>query len=300
MKTMADAAHAKPHHDYHLVNPSPWPAIGATSAFVTAVGAILWMHHTVAYAWIILGVGAIGIAYTMIGWWRDVINEAEFLGDHTAVVQISHRYGMILFIASEVMFFVAWFWAYFNTALFPSEARDFVRDILLGCGFGANINAGCPVPGVWPPHGIQTFDAWHLPLLNTLILLTSGTTVTWAHHALLENNRKGLVWGLACTIALGLTFTCVQGWEYAHAAFHYSGNIYGATFFMATGFHGAHVIIGSIFLIVCLFRALAGQFTPTQHLGFEFCAWYWHFVDVVWLFLFACIYVWGGGGPEIG
>ena len=151
--------------------------------------------------------------------------------------------------------------------------------------------------GVWPPKDIHTFDPWHLPLLNTLILLTSGTTVTWAHHALLENNRKGLIWGLVCTIALGMTFTCVQAYEYGHAAFHYSGNIYGATFFMATGFHGAHVIIGSVFLIVCLVRALDGQFTPTQHLGFEFAAWYWHFVDVVWLFLFACIYVWGAGAP---
>jgi cytochrome c oxidase subunit III len=200
-------------------------------------------------------------------------------------VQISHRYGMILFIASEVMFFVAWFWAYFNTALFPDEFRDVARIAYTG--------------GVWPPKGVDTFDPWHLPLLNTLILLTSGTTVTWAHHALLENDRKGLVWGLVLTIALGLSFTCVQAWEYMHAMFHYSGNIYGATFFMATGFHGAHVIIGSIFLIVCLFRAMAGQFKPTQHLGFEFAAWYWHFVDVVWLFLFACIYVWGGG-PHAG
>ncbi len=183
----------------------------------------------------------IGIAYTMIGWWRDVIYEAEVEGDHTRVVQISHRYGMILFIASEVMFFVAWFWAYFNTALFPDELQDVGRIAFTG--------------GVWPPKGIETFDPWHFPLLNTLILLTSGTTVTWAHHALLENDRKGLIWGLVCTIALGLTFTCVQAWEYAHAAFHYSGNMYGAAFFMATGFHGAHVIIGSIFLIVCLFRA---------------------------------------------
>ena len=211
-------------------------------AFIAAVGLILWMHHIVAYAPLILGIGAIGIAYTMIGWWRDVIFEAEVEHDHTRVVQISHRYGMILFIASEVMFFVAWFWAYFNTALFPDEVRDIARIAATG--------------GVWPPKGIETFDPWHLPLLNTLILLTSGTTVTWAHHALLENNRKGLIWGLVCTIALGLTFTCVQAYEYAHAAFHYSGNIYGATFFMATGFHGAHVIIGSIFLIVCLFRAL--------------------------------------------
>jgi cytochrome c oxidase subunit 3 len=278
-------AHAEPQHDYHLVNPSPWPAIGSVSAFVAAVGAILWMHHMVGYAPLILGAGVIGIAYTMFGWWRDVIHEAEFEGDHTRVVQISHRYGMILFIASEVMFFVAWFWAYFNTALFPDEFRDVARIAYTS--------------GVWPPKGVETFDPWHLPLLNTLILLTSGTTVTWAHHALLENDRKGLVWGLTLTVALGLSFTCVQAWEYAHALFHYSGNIYGATFFMATGFHGAHVIIGSIFLIVCLFRAKAGQFTPTQHLGFEFAAWYWHFVDVVWLFLFACIYVWGGG-PHAG
>jgi cytochrome c oxidase subunit 3 len=282
--TMANA-HAEVHHEYHLVNPSPWPAVGATSAFVAAVGLILWMHHIVAYAPIILGAGTIGIAYTMIGWWRDVIHEAEFEGDHTRVVQISHRYGMILFIASEVMFFVAWFWAYFNTALFPGQFEDVARIAF--------------THGVWPPKGIETFDPWHFPLLNTLILLTSGTTVTWAHHSLLENDRKGLIWGLVLTIALGFCFTCVQAWEYGHAAFHYSGNIYGATFFMATGFHGAHVIIGTIFLTVCLFRAKAGQFSPTQHLGFEFAAWYWHFVDVVWLFLFACIYVWGGG-PHSG
>ena len=282
---MADAhaadAHAKPHHAYHLVDPSPWPAIGAVSAFVTAVGAILWMHHLNAAAPYLFAVGTLGIMYTMFGWWRDVAREATYEGYHTRVVQISHRYGMMLFIASEVMFFVAWFWAYFNTALFPADMQEILRDQFLG--------------GQWPPKGIQTFDPWHLPLLNTLILLTSGTTVTWAHHALLENDRKGLKQGLILTILLGLSFTCVQAWEYYHAAFNYSGNIYGATFFMATGFHGAHVIIGTIFLIVCLFRAIAGQFKPTQHLGFEFAAWYWHFVDVVWLFLFVCIYWYGAG-----
>ena len=281
---MADA-HAK-QHDYHLVDPSHWPAFGSAMAFIMAVGAITWMHHSFTGAGWIFIAGALGVLYTMFGWWSDVVREAEYGHYHTRVVQISHRYGMILFIASEVMFFVAWFWAYFNTALFPDELRDVGRIAF--------------THGVWPPQGIQTFDPWHFPLLNTLILLTSGTTVTWAHHALLENNRKGLIWGLALTIALGLTFTGVQAWEYAHAAFHYSGNMYGAAFFMATGFHGAHVIIGSIFLIVCLFRALAGQFTPTQHLGFEFAAWYWHFVDVVWLFLFACIYVWGQGPPIAG
>ena len=279
---MADAH--KVQHDYHLVDPSPWPIVGAVSAFVLAVGAITWMHHSFAAAPLVFGAGALGVLYTMVGWWRDVMNEAEHLGDHTRVVQISHRYGMILFIASEVMFFVAWFWAYFNTALFPNDMHQIVRTELLG--------------QAWPPKGIETFDPWHLPLLNTLILLTSGTTVTWAHHALLENDRNGIKQGLWLTIALGAAFTCVQAYEYSHAAFNFKGNIYGATFFMATGFHGAHVLIGTIFLSVCLARVYAGHFNPKQHLGFEFAAWYWHFVDVVWLFLFACIYVWGAGGEH--
>jgi cytochrome c oxidase subunit III len=272
-------AEAHVQHDYHLVDPSPWPAVGATAAFILAVGLIAWMKHMFAGAPIVFFAGALGVAYTMIMWWRDVIKEAEYKGHHTRVVQLHHRYGMILFIASEVMFFVAWFWAYFNSALFPDDLHHFARQELFG--------------GTWPPKGIQTFDPWHLPLLNTLILLTSGTTVTWAHHALLHDDRDGLKKGLICTIVLGALFTCVQAYEYSHAAFGFKGNVYGATFFMATGFHGAHVIIGTIFLSVCLFRAYAGHFTPKQHLGFEFAAWYWHFVDVVWLFLFACIYVWG-------
>jgi cytochrome c oxidase subunit 3 len=204
------------------------------------------------------------------------------------VVQISHRYGMILFIASEVMFFVAWFWAYFNTALFPSDAQQFLRFELLG--------------HVWPPAPSPdhtafrgTFDPWHLPLLNTLILLTSGTTVTWAHHALLHNDRRGLVLGLFCTVVLGILFTACQAYEYMHAGFGFANHIYGSTFFMATGFHGFHVIVGTIFLTVCLIRAMRGAFTPKMHFGFEAAAWYWHFVDVVWLFLFTCIYVWGAG-----
>ena len=274
-------AEAHSNHPYHLVEPSPWPAVGAVSAFLLAVGLIVWMRHMFDAAPIVFALGAIGIAYTMIGWWRDVIREAEHEGHHSRVVQLSHRYGMILFIASEVMFFVAWFWAYFNTALFPANIHDVMRTELLG--------------GTWPPKGIETFDPWHLPLLNTLILLTSGTTVTWAHHALLENDRQRLKWGLICTILLGLSFTAIQAYEYSHAHFACKGHIYGATFFMATGFHGAHVIIGTIFLSVCLLRAFLGQFKPSQHLGFEFAAWYWHFVDVVWLFLFTCIYVWGAG-----
>jgi cytochrome c oxidase subunit III len=280
---MADA-HAK-NHDYHLVDPSPWPFIGSVAAFITAVGAVMWMHNSTSA---IMLVGFALVLYTMFMWWRDVINEAH-KGDHTPVVSLHLRYGMIMFIASEVMFFVAWFWAFFNASLFSSEPIQQAAVAATG--------------GIWPPKGTEIFDPWHLPFLNTLILLTSGTTVTWAHHALLNNDRKGLVWGLVCTVALGLLFTSIQAYEYANAAFAFSrdngGNIYGSTFFMATGFHGFHVIIGTIFLTVCLLRALKGHFSPQQHFGFEAAAWYWHFVDVVWLFLFACIYVWGGSGGEI-
>ena len=281
---MADV-HAKPHHDYHLVAPSPWPLVGSVSVFIMAVGGIVWMKnlgfgslHLGPY---IFGVGLLGVLYTMLQWWLDVIHEAQH-GDHTRVVQISHRYGMILFIASEVMFFVAWFWAYFNVALFPSESIEYLRSAFTG--------------GVWPPKGTAPLDPFHLPLFNTLILLTSGTTITWAHHGLLHNDRTALKYGLILTFLLGMLFTSVQGYEYAHAEFAFKNSIYGSTFFMATGFHGFHVIIGTIFLIVCTIRAYAGQFTPKQHLGFEFAAWYWHFVDVVWLFLFTCIYVWGSWG----
>ncbi|MBV8848293.1 MAG: cytochrome c oxidase subunit 3 [Methylobacteriaceae bacterium] len=281
---MADA-HLKPNHDYHLVNPSPWPIIGSIGAFLMAVGAIMWMKGLaiggLKAGGITFIIGTLIVLYVMAAWWTDVIREAEH-GDHTRVVQISHRYGMILFIASEVMFFVAWFWAFFDASLFTGESIQYSRVEFTG--------------GHWPPKGIEVFDPWHLPLLNTLILLTSGTTVTWAHHALLHGDRKGLKQGLILTIVLGICFTCVQAYEYSHAAFAFKGSIYGATFFMATGFHGFHVLIGTLFLIVCLLRAYLGQFTPQQHLGFEFAAWYWHFVDVVWLFLFSCIYVWGSWG----
>ena len=280
---MADA-HAK-NHDYHLVNPSPWPAVGGASAFILAIGAVRWMHGG---TWAIMAVGFALVLYTMFMWWRDVIHEAN-TGDHTPVVSLHLRYGMIMFIASEVMFFVAWFWAFFDASLFANEPIQAARVAL--------------TEGTWPPKGTAIFDPWHLPLVNTLILLTSGTTVTWAHHALLNNDRKGLKWGLIATVALGALFTCVQGYEYAHAAFAFNrengGNIYGSTFFMATGFHGFHVLIGTIFLLICLFRALNGAFTPKQHFGFEAAAWYWHFVDVVWLFLFACIYVWASAGVPI-
>ncbi len=287
---MADA-HAK-HHDYHLVDPSPWPLIGSIGAFVLAVGAVLWMHHDFAKTLfsadhvgvVVFGLGLAVVLYTMFAWWRDIILEAH-RGDHTPVVQLHLRYGMILFIASEVMFFVAWFWAFFDASLFTAEPIQATRAAFTG--------------GHWPPKGIEVFDPWHIPLLNTLILLTSGTTVTWAHHALIHGDRKGLKQGLALTVLLGLTFSFFQGFEYHDAAFSFAGSIYGSTFFMATGFHGFHVIIGTIFLAVCLLRAIGGDFTPTHHFGFEAAAWYWHFVDVVWLFLFATIYIWGSAGATI-
>jgi cytochrome c oxidase subunit 3 len=276
---MAEAS--TPNHPYHLVEPSPWPAFGAVSAFIAALGGIAFMHGA-SFLWLLPGL--IGIAYTMIVWWRDVVNEAQS-GHHTPVVQLHLRYGMLLFIASEVLFFVAFFWAFFDSAIDPASTKEIARTAFNG--------------GHWPPVGTEVFDPWHLPLLNTLILLTSGTTVTWAHHALLNNDRRGLIWGLSLTIALGVIFTSVQAYEYAHAAFLFSGGIYGSTFYMATGFHGFHVIIGTIFLTVCLVRAVKGHFTPEQHFGFEAAAWYWHFVDVVWLFLFFCVYIWGGWGATV-
>ena len=279
-----DHSHAK-HHDYHLVNPSPWPLLSSVSAFFMAVGLVFWMkgmsvlgHQAGAY---VFGTGFIALLFVLGAWWLDVTREA-LGGDHTRVVQLSHRYGMMMFIASVVMFFVGWFWAFFDVALFADNAQQFQRAAVTG--------------GVWPPKGIETFDPWHLPLLNTLILLTSGATITWAHHSLLENDKAGFKLGLTLTIVLGIAFSFCQAFEYSHAGFGFSGSIYGATFFMATGFHGVHVIIGTIFLIVCLLRAHLGQFSPERHLGFEFAAWYWHFVDVVWLFLFASIYIYGSGG----
>ena len=267
-------------HDYHILPPDIWPFVGAMSALTMTSGLVLFMHKVPGGSSVALA-GLLGVALTMFSWWGKVIKEAHE-GHHTPVVQLHQRYGMILFIASEVMFFVGWFWAFFDFSLFPSKIAVDV------------------IGGQWPPKAITAvMNAFDLPLLNTLILLTSGTTVTWAHHALLHNDRRGLKIGLTLTILLGLTFTCVQAWEYMHAPFAFSNSIYGATFFMATGFHGAHVVIGTIFLIVCLVRANAGQFTPQQHLGFEFAAWYWHFVDVVWLFLFSCIYVWGSWGAVI-
>ena len=255
-------------HDYHLVDPSPWPIFTSFACLILSLGAVYYFHTKA--LWLLL-IGTALLIYGSFMWFRDVVDEAEKQGHHTMVVQITHRYGMTLFIASEVLFFVAWFWAFFNASLFPTEA----------------------IGKMWPPADIKTFDPWDIPLINTLILLLSGTTVTWAHHAMIENDRKGLINGLIATVFLGFVFSCFQAYEYLHATFTIDGNIYGSTFYMATGFHGFHVIIGTIFLAVCLFRSLKGHFKPDHHFGFEAAAWYWHFVDVVWLFLFAAIYIWG-------
>ncbi|MAU40767.1 MAG: cytochrome c oxidase subunit 3 [Kordiimonas sp.] len=265
---MADA-HAKD-HDYHIIDPSPWPVLGSLGALTMALGGIFWMHYDMVAVFV---VGTLLVLYTMYGWWSDVVNEGEHKGDHTPVVQLGLRYGMFMFIISEVMFFFAWFWSYFNASIFPTEA----------------------IGSVWPPEGVATLDPWHLPLINTLILLLSGTTVTWAHHALQEGNRKGFIQGLVLTILLGASFTGIQIYEYGHATFGFADGIYSSTFYMATGFHGAHVLIGTIFLAICLIRGLKGHFKPDHHFGFEAAAWYWHFVDVVWLFLFVSIYVLGAG-----
>ncbi|MDW4499469.1 cytochrome c oxidase subunit 3 [Sulfitobacter sp. D35] len=266
-------AHAK-NHDYHILHPSIWPFLGSIGGFIMLTGAVLWMHGITPFVFLI---GFVLVLYVMFAWWSEVVSESH-VGDHTPVVRIGLRYGFILFIMSEVMFFAAWFWAFFKQAIYPMN--DYVGSEYVPAEF-------IPV------------DAFHLPLINTLVLLLSGCAVTWAHHALVhENNRKDLINGLAISIVLGILFTALQAYEYGELLLHYDwtfgGDVFFSTFFMATGFHGAHVIIGTIFLIVCLIRAMRGDFTPEKHVGFEAAAWYWHFVDVVWLFLFFAVYMWGG------
>ncbi|OWK28904.1 cytochrome c oxidase subunit 3 [Sphingomonas dokdonensis] len=298
-------------HQYHILPPDPWPMISSFSALAMAAGGIMWMHggHVGKPngGGLLFFAGLAAVLFSMFSWWRNVIKEAH-AGDHTPVVQLHFRYGMILFIASEVMFFVGWFWAYFDFALFP-DAIGFID------GAVERSSEALAIAAQWPPKGLEVINAFELPLLNTIILLLSGTTVTWAHHALIHNQRGGEktgVWGMIgvgendgvlkglwLTIVLGLIFSSIQAYEYIHAPFPFKGINYGAAFYMATGFHGFHVIVGTIFLIVCLIRAYKGDFTPKQHFGFEAAAWYWHFVDVVWLFLFVSIYIWGGWGAPV-
>nr|YP_010954802.1 cytochrome c oxidase subunit III [Hemisodorcus donckieri]WMW30187.1 cytochrome c oxidase subunit III [Hemisodorcus donckieri] len=255
-------------HPFHLVDASPWPILSALAAMITMTGIIKWFHL---FSNNLLLLGFLITSLVLFQWWRDISRESTFQGLHTYIVTMGLRWGMMLFITSEVFFFISFFWGFFHSSLAPS--------IELGMN--------------WPPSGINPFNPLQIPLLNTLILLSSGLTVTWAHHSLIENNFNQVSQGLSLTIILGIYFSLLQAYEYKEAPFTIADAVYGSSFFMATGFHGIHVIIGTTFLAVGLFRHLNNHFSPIHHFGFEAAAWYWHFVDVVWLFLYISIYWWG-------
>ncbi|YP_337786.1 cytochrome c oxidase subunit III (mitochondrion) [Saccoglossus kowalevskii] len=255
-------------HPFHLVDQSPWPLTGATAALFTTVGIMVWFHFNTPFLTLF---GVVMVILTMFQWWRDVVRESTYEGQHTSEVGSGLRWGMILFITSEVLFFFAFFWAFFHSSLAPT--------IELGT--------------CWPPTGIDPINPFQVPLLNTAVLLASGVTVTWAHHSIIAANRPEAIQALLITVLLGLYFTALQIFEYYQAPFTIADAVYGSTFFVATGFHGLHVIIGTTFLLICLVRQLKFHFSENHHFGFEAAAWYWHFVDVVWLFLFISIYWWG-------
>ena len=262
---------AQAKHPYHMVNPSPWPAVGACGAFMTALGAILFFHKTPVFG-AEIGIfkivpGLALIIFTMVMWWRDVIKESVVEHAHSNETSTGLRIGMALFIASEVMFFFAFFWAFFHNAL----------------GFSTTTLQ-------WPPASIVPLDAWELSFYNTIILLTSGGTATRAHLFIERGDNKSAARWLYITAALGTVFLGLQAYEYVHATFNLTDGVYPSTFFLATGFHGFHVFVGTIFLIVCGVRASKNQFSAHKHIGFQAAAWYWHFVDVVWLFLFVWVY----------
>lgn len=253
---------------FHLVEFRPWPLTGSLGAFTLTVGLTAWFHgHGITC----ISLGIIIILITIVQWWRDVTREGSFLGHHTSYVTKGLRWGIILFIASEVLFFFAFFWAFFHRSLAPTFE--------LGCR--------------WPPTGVSPLNPFSVPLLNTAVLLASGITVTWAHHRLIEGSRREAIQSLTLTVLLGGYFTFLQAEEYIEAPFTIADSVYGSTFFVATGFHGLHVLIGRTFLLVCLSRTFLHHFSTHHHFGFEAAAWYWHFVDVVWIFLYLCIYWWG-------
>lgn len=256
---------------FHLVDPSPWPFFASIACLISTVGGVMYMHAYTGGG-LVLSFGMSMILYAMFVWWRDIVREGTYEGHHTQAVQAGLRYGMLLFIVSEIMFFFAFFWGFFHSSLAPTVE----------------------IGGVWPPKGIEVLDPWQVPFLNTIILLSSGAAVTWAHHAILSGKRKQGIIGLFITVLLAAIFTGFQGYEYLEAPFTISDGIYGSTFYLATGFHGFHVFVGTVFLVVCLLRLRQNHFTQQHHFGFEAAAWYWHMVDVVWLFLFVCIYYWGG------
>nr|AML60302.1 cytochrome c oxidase subunit III [Mesembrinella sp. ACMJ-2016] len=256
-------------HSFHLVDYSPWPLTASIGVMTTVSGMIKWFHHHNTYLFLL---GNIITIMTVYQWWRDVSREGTFQGLHTNPVTTGLRWGMILFILSEILFFASFFWSFFHSSLSPS--------VELGV--------------IWPPMGITPFNPFQIPLLNTVILLTSGISVTWAHHSLMENNHSQSTQSLFFTVLLGIYFTMLQAFEYMQAPFSIADSVYSSSFFMATGFHGVHVLIGTTFLLVCLIRHLNNHFSSNHHFGFEAAAWYWHFVDIVWLFLYVSIYWWGG------
>lgn len=259
-------------HLYHIVTLSPWPVFGALGALFITVGSAMYFHMFSGGLFYVF-LGFILTFFVMFVWWRDVIRESTWQGYHTKIVQRGIKIGILLFIISEIMFFLAFFWAFFHSSLSPA----------------------IQVGSVWPPIGIKPLNPFEVPLLNTAILLWSGCTLTWSHHGLRASNKIAQYFGLVFTIFLAIEFTLYQLREYISAPFFISDGIYGSTFYMATGLHGLHVIIGTTFLVICLYRMLKGHFTSLHHVGYEAAIWYWHFVDVVWIFLFCSIYCWGSG-----
>nr|WKU84076.1 cytochrome c oxidase subunit III [Paramixogaster sp.] len=253
---------------FHLVDYSPWPIMMSISVMTMVSGMVKWFNQ---FNNFLLILGFLISILTSYQWWRDITRESTFQGLHTMPVISGLKMGMILFILSEVLFFSSFFWAFFHSSLSPS--------IELGVK--------------WPPLGIYSFNPFSIPLLNTIILLSSGISITWAHHSLLKNNHYQTSQALFFTILLGVYFTILQAYEYMMAPFSIADSIYGSTFFMSTGFHGIHVLIGTSFLLVCLLRHINNHFSMNHHFGFEAAAWYWHFVDIVWLFLYVSIYWWG-------
>ena len=259
-----------PKHPFHIVSPSPWPFAIAIATFNLTTGLVMYFHRYF-YGRFFMFHGLFLTIAIMGLWWRDVIREATFLGYHTKKVVEGIKLGVILFIISEAMFFFSIFWAYFHSSLAPTPE--------IGC--------------VWPPKGFPVLDPYGIPLLNTGILILSGITLTLTHHSLVSKAREDTINGFMYTLALALAFTALQFKEYVQAPFDISDGIYGSIFFFSTGFHGIHVIIGSVFILVCFIRFVHHHFTPWHHVGFEAAAWYWHFVDAVWIFLYLFVYIWG-------
>lgn len=257
-------------HPFHIVDPSPWPFSTSMGTLFLTLGTVGYMH-CYKEGFRLLSLGLIVVLISAFLWWRDVVREATFEGHHTTYVRKGLKMGMVLFILSEVMLFFAFFWAFFHSSLNPVYQ--------IGC--------------VWPPKGIHAPDPWGIPLLNTFVLVTSGAYVNWAQYSILAGYRRQAINGLTLTIILAVWFTLLQAFEYVSAPFNISDGIYGSVFYMTTGLHGFHVIIGTLFLIVCLVRLVQYHFTRTQHIGFECAAWYWHFVDIVWIFVYFFVYWWG-------